>query len=295
MKFFGACTENCDRNPELPRQNLGTDRNIINQTWHRWSGSGSCHVNDALENRELLADSLTHPCKTLNNTSHQQETPCKLIWFGNYLRPVAWRKKWQAWTCFLDNYSPTQDAKVTNKIWLSTPIHQRQPFLTMDQPLCLTYWRSDWRPRRYVKARQKKSRANNWNAWTITRVTRKNIEGWNSGLKRKHCNPELQHTLPREFWLWTDRSVSRTQSIHCPRFESWHSSAEDTTVLHSQIAQDELEQAGVIYQDVRKNTLQAYIKCKAYYYKKANASKLKELDYVIHRKTDHQGSKIPYI
>ena len=46
----------------------------------------------------------------------------------------------------------------------------------------------------------------------------------------------------------------------------------------SQIAQDVLEQTQMIYQDVRKNTMQAYIKYKAYYDKKANASKLKEAD-----------------
>ena len=46
----------------------------------------------------------------------------------------------------------------------------------------------------------------------------------------------------------------------------------------SQIAQDVLDQTEMIHQDVRKNTMQAYIKYKAYYDKKANASKLKEAD-----------------
>ena len=64
----------------------------------------------------------------------------------------------------------------------------------------------------------------------------------------------------------------------------------------SQIAQDNLEQTEMIYQDVRKNTMQACIKYKAYYDKKANASKLKEADYVyiLQPKVDHQGSKIPF-
>ena len=64
----------------------------------------------------------------------------------------------------------------------------------------------------------------------------------------------------------------------------------------SQIAQDVLEQTQMIYQDVRKNTMQAYIKYKAYYDKKANASKLKEADYVyiLQPKADYQGSKIPF-
>ena len=64
----------------------------------------------------------------------------------------------------------------------------------------------------------------------------------------------------------------------------------------SQITQDDLEQTEMIHQDVRKNTMQAYIKYKAYYDKKANASKLKEADYVyiLQPKADHQGSKIPF-
>ena len=64
----------------------------------------------------------------------------------------------------------------------------------------------------------------------------------------------------------------------------------------SQIAQDILEPTEMIHQDVRKNTMQAYIKYKAYYDKKANASKLKEADYVyiLQPKADHQGSKIPF-
>ena len=64
----------------------------------------------------------------------------------------------------------------------------------------------------------------------------------------------------------------------------------------SQIAQDVLEQTETNFQDVRKNTMQAYIKYKAYYDRKTNASKLKKADYVfiLQLKADHQGSKIPF-
>ena len=63
-----------------------------------------------------------------------------------------------------------------------------------------------------------------------------------------------------------------------------------------QIAQDILHQTEMIHQDVRKNAMQAFIKYKAYYDKKANASELKESDYVyvLQPKADHQGSKIPF-
>ena len=63
----------------------------------------------------------------------------------------------------------------------------------------------------------------------------------------------------------------------------------------SEIAQDVLEQTEMIFHDVRRNAMQAYIKYKAYYDKKSNASKLKQSDYVyiLQPKADHQGSKIP--
>ena len=64
----------------------------------------------------------------------------------------------------------------------------------------------------------------------------------------------------------------------------------------SRIAQDVLEQTETIFQDVSRNAMQAYIKYKAYSDKKANASKLKQSDYVyiLQPKADHQGSKIPF-
>ena len=67
-------------------------------------------------------------------------------------------------------------------------------------------------------------------------------------------------------------------------------------IPNSQIAQEVFEQTEMIHQDVRKNIMQAYIKYKAYYDKKANASKLKEADYVyiLQPKADQQGSKIPF-
>ena len=64
----------------------------------------------------------------------------------------------------------------------------------------------------------------------------------------------------------------------------------------SETAQDILEQTGMIFQDVRRNAMQAYIKYKAYYDEKANASKFKQPDYVyiLQPKADHQGSKFPF-
>ena len=63
----------------------------------------------------------------------------------------------------------------------------------------------------------------------------------------------------------------------------------------SQIAQDVPEQTEMIFQDFSKNAMQAYIKYKAYYNKKANASELKQAyyGYVLQPKVDHQGSKLP--
>ena len=76
----------------------------------------------------------------------------------------------------------------------------------------------------------------------------------------------------------------------------WGIRPQQQPIPNSQIAQKVLEQTEMIHQDVRKNTMQAYLKYKAYYDKKANASKLKEADYVyiLQPKADHQGSKIPF-
>ena len=48
----------------------------------------------------------------------------------------------------------------------------------------------------------------------------------------------------------------------------------------SKTAQDLLERTELIFQDVRKNAMQAYIKYKAYYDKKPEASQLEQADYV---------------
>ena len=52
----------------------------------------------------------------------------------------------------------------------------------------------------------------------------------------------------------------------------------------------------MIHQGARKKSMQAYIKNKAYYDKKAKASQLKEADYVyiLQPKADHQGSNFPF-
>ena len=64
----------------------------------------------------------------------------------------------------------------------------------------------------------------------------------------------------------------------------------------SQIAQDVLEKTETIFRDVRKNAMQAYIKYKAYYDRKPNASKLRQADsvFILQPKADHQGRKIPF-
>ena len=65
---------------------------------------------------------------------------------------------------------------------------------------------------------------------------------------------------------------------------------------NSQIAEDVIKQTEMIFHDVCKDTMQAYIKYRTYYDKKTNASKLKKQQYVyvLQPKADHQGSKIHF-
>ena len=62
-----------------------------------------------------------------------------------------------------------------------------------------------------------------------------------------------------------------------------------------QYMQDVSDQTEMIYQDVRRNAMQAFIKYKAYYDKTANVSKFKEAEnlYVLQLKADHHAIKIP--
>ena len=68
-------------------------------------------------------------------------------------------------------------------------------------------------------------------------------------------------------------------------------------ILTLQIAQDVLEQTNIMYQNVRKNAMQAYIKYEIYYDRKANASKFKPADYVyvFQTKVAYQGRTIPFM
>ena len=61
---------------------------------------------------------------------------------------------------------------------------------------------------------------------------------------------------------------------------------------NSFIVQDFFDQTEIILQDVRKNSLQVFIEYKAYYNKKANASKheKRDIDSVSQPKTDQNGS-----
>ena len=73
-------------------------------------------------------------------------------------------------------------------------------------------------------------------------------------------------------------------------------SPQHASIPTSQTAQNVLDETQMIYQDVRRNAMKAYIKAKAYYEKKFNSSKTDEADYVyaLQSKVDHQGSTFPF-
>ena len=66
--------------------------------------------------------------------------------------------------------------------------------------------------------------------------------------------------------------------------------SQPTPIPNSQTAEDVVDQTHMLYQDIRRNTTQVYIKYKAYYDKKANASRLKQAYYlyVWQPQADHQ-------
>ena len=82
-----------------------------------------------------------------------------------------------------------------------------------------------------------------------------------------------------------DNVLDRKLSIH----------PQQLPIPTSQNADDLLDQTELIYPEFRKNSMQAYIKYKAFYDKKANAPKLKKAEYVyvLQTEADHRGNKIP--
>ena len=96
---------------------------------------------------------------------------------------------------------------------------------------------------------------------------------------RHHCGPLLQHLFSHNF------CCTRSQVFHsCIPYKT----LEIELGIHpkqapfptSQIAYDVFDETEMIYQDVRKKAMQAYIIYKAHYDKKADISKLKEAEYV---------------
>ena len=153
---------------------------------------------------------------------------------------------------------------------------------------------------------------------TLTHATTKQAQT-NGMLERSHAS--IKQTLKIETGEWRSLWHKYVSIAVLNDNTSYHSSigCEPSRVFHgripynildlkmgirpqkipspdSEIAQDVLEQTQMIFQDVRRIVMQAYIKYKAYYDKKANPSKLKQSDYVyiLQPKADHQGSKIPF-
>ena len=75
-------------------------KNIIFQKWRNYSGSGSGHVSNALENHVLIVASPASPCKTQTNTLLRPKMACNLIWCRNYRHLVALKTLRQLWMCF---------------------------------------------------------------------------------------------------------------------------------------------------------------------------------------------------
>ena len=88
IKYYGACMELFESNPELPSQKSLAEKSINTETWHNLLRNASCHVSVALGNHGLIVDSSAHPCKTLISTSQYQKTQSRLIWFRN--PPFQW-------------------------------------------------------------------------------------------------------------------------------------------------------------------------------------------------------------
>ena len=104
MEFCAACMENLANTHEFLKQNLLTGENITFHKWRNFSGSGSCHVSNALEDHEFIAVSLALPCKTQTSRLLRPKMPCKFIWCRNHRHLVAMKTLLRLRMCFAAIY-----------------------------------------------------------------------------------------------------------------------------------------------------------------------------------------------
>ena len=147
-----------------------------------------------------------------------------------------------------------------------------------------------------LKQATTKHRSNNWYAWKNSRLAEENAEN-------------------RDWWETMHVAQICTQAV-LNHNTSYHSSigCEPSRVFHGRIpynvigleagirprrandpdtnvAQDVIDQRKIIHEDVRRNTMHAYFRYKAYYDKKANASVLKEKGICIYSTAESQPSR----
>ena len=285
-------------------------KNNIFQKWRNESGSGSCHVINALENHEFIVVSPALPCKTQTSTLLRPKMQCK----KNLVPGLPPSGGFENIVIAMDVFSrysfayPTsnQDAKTIAKVLFNIMTKHA-----------------------YLPATLISDKGTAFMSHVI-----KDVAGV-LGITLKHATTKHAQTIG----LLERSHASIKQALKIERGErrslwhkyiniavlnyntSYHTSigSEPNRVFHgripynvldlklgirpqqqpiptSQIGQEVLEQTERIHKDVCNNTMRAYIKDMAYYDKKANASKLKEADYVniLQPKADHQGSKIPF-
>ena len=288
---------------------MHAEKNIINQIWLNQSGSGSCRVSNALENHELIPDSpapLQNPNDyiTAPEDAMQIDLVTGLPPSGGYENIVT---AIDVFSRYLFAYpTANQDAKTVAKVLIN--IMTKHAYL----PTTLISDKGTAFTSTVIKE------VAGVLGITLKHATTKHAQTIGL-LERSHASIKqaLKIETGERRSLWhkyvsiavLNYNTSYHASIGCEPSSVFHGRIpyiildlklgirpQNILPADSQIAQDVLDQAEIIFQEVRKNAMQAYIKYKAYYDRKANASKLKKADYVfkLQPKAEHQGSKIPF-
>ena len=289
-----------------------TGKKIVFQNWRNCSGSGSCHVSNVLENHELTVASPTPPPPPENPNQHitapkdatQIDSVPELPPSGGNENIVT---AMDVFSSYLFAY-PTSNRDPKTIAELLNHIMTKHAYLT-------TTLISD---KGTVFMSHVIKEVTGVLGITLKHGTTKHAQTIGL-LEQSHASSKqalkIETGERRSFWhkyvsiAILNYNTSSHTSIGCQPSRIFHGyipynildlklrlRPQQQPIPISQIAQDLLDQTEMFHQGVRKNATQAYIKYKPYYDKKANASQLKEADYVyvLQPKPDHQGSIFPF-
>ena len=192
--------------------------------------------------------------------------------------------------------TPKRFVEFYSTSWLNTPTYQQLSSQIKAQPLFFTKLKKWQASLALLWSTQLQSRLKRWGCYNYP--MRQSNRHWRLKLASEdHCGINtsvlrsfFKHLLSHKNWLWAKQSFSWPCSL---QYLAYKIAISPTASTHSHFANCPRCSSSNTDDLPSKIAMQAYIKYKGYYNKKANASKLKEAGYlyILQPKADHQGKK----